>query len=1609
MKKISILLFLVLLAFGQTVWAQNSQTVYLTDANPVQSLTVDETVEIVWVYASFPGMPDPNTGQFELTVPQGCIMKLSGEITSGQAGISWDGGSSGGYSTDFSGYWAYASQVGIQVSSSPGEYVDMIIEVSIYNPDAIREEEVLRRFINYTEVSDLGVVADITLSDYLTIGQDNTRVVTIDLNGHILQRNLTNATGNGCVIVMAQTGNLTLTDGTVGGGWNNSTTGNTAGGIVNKGTLTLNNVTIDNCKGDDGGGINNANGATLTIAGGTISNCLSKRGGGGIVNKGTATLTNCTMDSNTATTRGGAIWNNSSLTVSSSTMSSNQALAAGEGGDGGAIHLDGGTANLSDVTITNNTSKDAGGIYVKSDATLTITGTSIISNNTSSEHGGGGIVSYGTAFITGCAFSGNSCKTNGGGIWTHNSLSLTNCTFSNNHANGSESKGGALFLDEANFYSATLTNCTFTGNYVMEGGAIYVSPNIRLYVNGGTIIRNMSFKSGGGITNQGALYLEGNLQVKDNQLANIGGGIANYGDLYLDGDLQINGNSAYNNGGGIVNYGTLTILDGDLQINGNSASNDGGGIANIGLLRIVGGNSQINGNSTYNNGGGIANYGILDIKGNLQVKDNTSDDIYLPRDNKINVTGCITSSPNSIGINMEIPGVFTDGYSDFGSCSTNMPFFAYSVNGVKVLNEGEFSGECAWVYGYVECSWDEATQTVIHTPKLLTESFQNLCDSTFANGGNIPKGWYIVEGTADFSNSTFECAAEGNGQNDVVHIILCDNSSITMNRLSVNKPNYKPARTLNIYCQSYGEKMGKLTSINTLNNYSAAIGGLQGNISGIINIHGGDIHAEVNCTSHDNQSDGAGIGSAYRFGGQKITIYDGKIYAKGGLGASGIGGGSQTANDVTIHGGDVTAKGGLGGAGIGSGQSQLLFYNRLHILITGGTINATGGGAHTSKHYPAGAGIGTGGKTTGVDSSNEKDIFITISGGKVTAQGGLGEHSTVDGNSHYPAAGIGTGGEALYMKSVHLGITISGGEVFAHGGSFIGSAKKDGAGIGGGYGSPGGDVVISGGKVTAIAGHDGASAIGAGDQCESNGTLNLPDDYSVRAGASLGQLSLSPSAQRVNKCLQQFYAIIEPCEHSSGTWSANNTDLVCSACPHCLSGSDVHKPYTFQTSGTWNTASNWFHGFMPQHQDAQVALKAAATIPHDYTVHVDNIDIHEGGSLTLEDSAQVIHNNEGVVATVEKNITAYSSLGGYYLIANPVAEDQAPSTLGMLGMLDNNSDLYGFDQSQELEWRNYKQQFFNLENGIGYIYANITDIDIAFNGVLNRANANISVPVTYDANAVLKGLNLVGNPFACNAYLLDEDNETIPFFKMNEAGNALVAAQAGTAIKPCEGVFIICPNDGQAHSVIFTTTAPANLGVAQEVPSMLLPVHTLPVHQDASSNYIIQTIALLQGWNWWSPHLNMTLDDLKATLVAALPDETSITIKSQTESTFFNGSIWRGTLETMDVAQMYEIKVPASCTITLTGAPIDPSEHPVTIAANGNTWIGYPFGESKTLSEAFGSFPVNGDIVKSKDGSASYNGTMWRGVLTGLQPGQGYIYKSASGEERTFTFPVGNR
>ena len=161
------------------------------------------------------------------------------------------------------------------------------------------------------------------------------------------------------------------------------------------------------------------------------------------------------------------------------------------------------------------------------------------------------------------------------------------------------------------------------------------------------------------------------------------------------------------------------------------------------------------------------------------------------------------------------------------------------------------------------------------------------------------------------------------------------------------------------------------------------------------------------------------------------------------------------------------------------------------------------------------------------------------------------------------------------------------------------------------------------------------------------------------------------------------------------------------------------------------------------------------------------------------------------------DITGYgNSDGGYYLIASPV-DDVNPESVNH--MLDNNYDLYAFDQAEAEEWRNYKTNAFNLASGAGYLYANSNGITLGFAGTPYSGNGEITL--TYDENAGFAGWNLVGNPFGQVAYI-ERD-----YYTMNEDGDELITGE-GNAIAAMQGIFVVAESDNE--TMTFSTTNPAD-------------------------------------------------------------------------------------------------------------------------------------------------------------------------------------------------------
>lgn len=153
-----------------------------------------------------------------------------------------------------------------------------------------------------TNGGDAKLQKDITLTTTLLIPTG--KEVTIDLNGHTLNRGLTSVGGNtGHVIEVSMSATLTISD--------SGTRGSITGGFS-----------------DYGGAIYNR--GTVTITGGTFTGNHATVGGGAICNRGTMTITGGTISGNESAD-GGGIWTDSAN--SALYMAGNPVVRDNSGGD----------------------------------------------------------------------------------------------------------------------------------------------------------------------------------------------------------------------------------------------------------------------------------------------------------------------------------------------------------------------------------------------------------------------------------------------------------------------------------------------------------------------------------------------------------------------------------------------------------------------------------------------------------------------------------------------------------------------------------------------------------------------------------------------------------------------------------------------------------------------------------------------------------------------------------------------------------------------------------------------------------------------------------------------------------------------------------------------------------------------------------------------------------------------------------------------------------------------------------------------------------------------------------------------------------------------------
>ena len=434
---------------------------------------------------------------------------------------------------------------------------------------------------------------------------------------------------------------LSLTDG-VGDG--------TYGGgaiYMDQASSTLNclNCTIANNTSPINSGAIYVTAGTLAFTNSTFSNNIgtgtSSFGGALYVKNGSLTCKGCTFSENSSVNNGGAVWMEtmSKADFIDCDFTSNVCTA----NLAGAICLSkANPLNITGGTFKGNSAPNGGCIYNNAASTINITGTKFIDNKATAGVAGvfyckdnsGPIIN-----IENAEFTGNTATAEGSAIFFKNGTwTVTNTAFNNNT---SVSNGGAIY---AHTGTLTLKGGSFSGNKTTSGsvggGAIYVTTNAKLSVDGTTFSENSAQKTGSTGAGKGGAICIANTAATSHTIKNatftantdaLAGGA-----LFIDAKAveidgcTFEGNSANGHGGAVYATGaaTFTVKNSTFEENVLNGDFAGGAIYSnatstgnlISATKFISNSTKGNGGAIYWSGSGRLAIDKSYFEGNVATK-----------------------------------------------------------------------------------------------------------------------------------------------------------------------------------------------------------------------------------------------------------------------------------------------------------------------------------------------------------------------------------------------------------------------------------------------------------------------------------------------------------------------------------------------------------------------------------------------------------------------------------------------------------------------------------------------------------------------------------------------------------------------------------------------------------------------------------------------------------------------------------------------------------------------------------------------------------------------------------------------------------------------------
>lgn len=171
-----------------------------------------------------------------------------------------------------------------------------------------------------------------------------------------------------------------------------------------------------------------------------------------------------------------------------------------------------------------------------------------------------------------------------------------------------------------------------------------------------------------------------------------------------------------------------------------------------------------------------------------------------------------------------------------------------------------------------------------------------------------------------------------------------------------------------------------------------------------------------------------------------------------------------------------------------------------------------------------------------------------------------------------------------------------------------------------------------------------------------------------------------------------------------------------------------------------------------------------------------------------------------------------------------------------------------------------------------------------------------------------------------------------------------------------------------------------------------------------------QNIAMAAGWTWISTNKVPASNDVTNVLktLGGVEGTAGDIIKSQTAFSLYDAGseTWIGTLVSIEPGVAYQIKLAQSGEFQLQGP--DANINTAITLQQGWNWVGYTPQAAQGIDAALTNLSTaqTNDLIKSQFGFAQYvDGIGWLGSLTQLEPGYGYLLRTAQAGSFTYGAP----